>query len=170
MFDLRKFFARSRHARDSLPGLRPDPDSSHSPGLPEGLEIEYQQLVGAQLRRSGICEACTTLEVRRLGRAPDGFEVFVGMLRLHDWERRSGLRLLLGLPMVERRVRRAVQGTWLADYSHFGGLWLHASEKLHATSAPHELRQLLQSLTCAPEPDSQPSSALPSAPHRQPTG
>ncbi len=146
MFDLRKLLARPS-SRGALAGSNGHADNSHSPDPAEGLEVEYQELISSQLRRSGIADTCASLEVRRFGRAPDGFDVFVGMVRLHHWERRSGLRLLLGLPMMEKRVRRVVHSTWLADYSHFGGLWLHASEKLQAGPAPHELRQLLMSLS-----------------------
>lgn len=148
MFDIRKLFARASRGPDSAPGHDPDSDYQHASG--EGLEVEYAQLVAAQLRRSGISLRCTTVEVRKLGQAPDGFDVFVGMLRLHRWDRSSALRLLVGLPLLEARVRRAVRGTWLADYSHFGGLWLHASEQLQSSPGPAELRQLLLALTAPP--------------------
>lgn len=150
MFDMRKLFARESRVPDSVPGR--DPESQCQDASGEGLEVEYKQLVNAQLRRSGISPACARVEVRKLGRAPDGFDVFVGMVRLHRWERSSALRLLVGLPLLEARVRRVVRSTWLADYSHFGGLWLHASEQLQSTPAPAELRQLLLSLT-APAAD-----------------
>lgn len=148
MFDIRKLFARESRVPDSAPGHDPDSDYHHASG--EGLEVEYAQLIAAQLRRSGISLRCTTVEVRKLGHAPDGFDVFVGMLRLHRWDRGPALRLLVGLPLLETRVRRAVRSTWLADYSHFGGLWLHASEQLQSSPGPTELRQLLLALTAPP--------------------
>ncbi len=131
MFDLRKLFARERHDTGAIG---------------EGLEIEYQRLVATQFRRLGIHEDCVNIEVRRVGHGPHGFDVLVGMIRLHRWERTSGLRLLIGLPLIESRVRKLVRSTWLADYSHFGGLWVHASEHLHEDPGVEELRALLLSL------------------------
>lgn len=145
MFDLRKLFVRE--ARQSVREPQ-DPDSDYHPSdrRGEGLEVEYQSLIATQFRRWGISNNCVTIEVRQIGRAPDGFDVFVGMVRLAQWDRTSGLRVLLGLPLLEAKVRRMVRATWLADFSHFGGLWLHASEQLHATAAFGELRELMLQL------------------------
>ena len=147
MFDLRKLFVRETHDRKE--GVDPDSEYRPSDRRGEGLEVEYQTLIATQFRRWGISTSCVTVEVRQIGRAPDGFEVFVGMVRLHRWDRISGLRVLLGLPMLESKVRRTVRGTWMADFSHFGGLWLHASEQLGATEASSELRQLMVQLVPA---------------------
>lgn len=144
MFDLRKLFVRE--ARSAPPH---DPDSDYHPSgrRGEGLEVEYQSLIATQFQRWGIATSSVTIEVRQLGRAPDGYDVFVGMVRLASWERTSALRLLLGLPLLEAKVRKVVRGTWLADYSHFGGLWLHASEGLANGPARPELRELMLQLT-----------------------
>lgn len=146
MFDLRKLFVREARAQR---GQAPDPDSDYHPSdrQGEGLELEYQSLIATQFRRWGISTSCVSIEVRRIGHAPDGFDVLVGMVRLAKWERLSALRVLVGLPLLESKVRRAVRATWLADYSHFGGLWLHASEQIHAQGATAELRDLLMQLT-----------------------
>jgi hypothetical protein len=156
MFDLRKRFVREARAQR---GDRLDPDSDYHPSdrQGEGLEIEYQSLIATQFRRWGISNTCVTVEVRRFGQAPDGFDVLVGMVRLASWERTSALRLLLGLPLLEAKVRKAVRGTWLADFSHFGGLWLHASERLHASGASAELRELLLQLASDPGEDPPPA-------------
>jgi hypothetical protein len=145
MFDLRKLFVREARAQR---GQAPDPDSDYHPSdrKGEGLELEYQSLIATQFRRWGISTTCVSIEVRRIGHAPDGFDVLVGMVRLAKWERLSALRVLVGLPLLESKVRRAVRGTWLADYSHFGGLWLHASERVNAQGATAELRELLMQL------------------------
>ena len=136
MFDLRKLFVKETGARER----------ADYGGAAEGLEIEYQRLVTTQFRRLGIHEDCVTIDVRRIGHGPHGFDVLVGMVRLHRWERTSGLRLLIGLPLIESRVRKLVRSTWLADYSHFGGLWLHAAEHLHEEPGTEELRELLMTL------------------------
>jgi hypothetical protein len=147
MFDLRKLFVRE--ARNARAGAAPqDPDSDYHPSdrRGEGLEVEYQSLIATQFRRWGIATGCVTIEVRQIGRAPDGFDVFVGMVRLAQWDRTSALRVLIGLPLLEAKVRKTVRATWLADFSHFGGLWLHASEGLTGTSAMGELRDLMVQL------------------------
>ncbi len=138
MFDLRKLFVREVRSRKQH-----DPDSEYHPSdrRGEGLEVEYQTLIATQFRRWGIATGCVTIEVRQIGRAPDGFDVFVGMVRLAKWDRVSALRVLIGLPLLEAKVRKTVRSTWMADFSHFGGLWLHASESLHATPAAAELRR-----------------------------
>lgn len=142
MFDLRKLFIREARAREREP-QEADSDYHPSDRRGEGLEVEYQSLIATQFRRWGISNSCVTIEVRQIGRAPDGFDVFVGMVRLAQWERPSALRVLLGLPLLEAKVRKMVRATWLADFSHFGGLWLHASEQLHNTAAMGELRELM---------------------------
>jgi hypothetical protein len=156
MFDLRKLFVREARAQRGGKS-DPDPDSDYHPSdrKGEGLEVEYQGLIATQFRRWGVAPGCVTVEVRQIGRAPDGFDVFVGMVRLAKWDRTTVLRMLLGLPMLESRVRKVVRGTWLADFSHFGGLWLHASEQLHVGGQTGELRDLLMTLVppSAPGPD-----------------
>ena len=140
MFEIRKLFTKEAQGRERL-----DATEGGAPG--EGLEVEYQQLIADQFRRFGIREACTTIEVRRIGQGPHGFDLLIGMIRVHRWERTSVLRLLIGLPLIESRVRKLVRSTWLADYSHFGGLWVHACEHLHEEPGREELRELLVALT-----------------------
>ena len=171
MLDLKKFFARN--ARPAT-ASEPDPDSNYHPHdiSSEGLEVEYQKLIATQFRRWGISPACTTIEVRKLGKAPDGFDVFVGMVRLTRWEKMSGLRLLLGLPLLEAKVRKTMRATWLADFSHFGGLWLHSAEHTDCTQDLRDLIIDLAPLPAAPagagasqEASGWASSSLPPASH-----
>jgi hypothetical protein len=101
---------------------------------------EYASLIKEQLVRGGVATACVDIEVRQAGQSRDGRHVFVGMLRLTSWERTSAIRLLLGLPILESRLRRAVRGSWMRDLSYFGGVWLHASGQLQDTHAMEDLR------------------------------
>ena len=145
-FDLRRIFAG---AGSDAGGFEDAADTDYLPinGEGEGLETEYQGLIAAQFRRWGVSNQCITIEVRRVGQAPDGFDVFAGMVRLVRWERDSTLRVMLGLPLMEAKIRKAVRATWLADYSHFAGLWLHASERM---KVPGELRELLAAVAPLP--------------------
>ena len=135
MFDLKKFFLRGAAARQS------DPDSEYHPSgrSTAGLQVEYQTVIASQFRRWGISPSSTTVEVRKLGQAPDGYDVFVGLVRLTHWEHESSVRVLLGLPLLEAKVRKTLRATWLADFSHFAGLWLHSSEQIHQSAELHAL-------------------------------
>lgn len=146
MIDFWKLFTRD--ARREPPHDRSASDREGPPSTPAGLglEAEYQALIAHEFQRAGISDRCASLEVRTLGRSPQGFDILVGMVRLQQWERPSALRLLLGLPLLEVRVRKLVRSTWLADYSHFGGLWLHASEKLQHGGHLGELKTLFHAL------------------------
>jgi len=153
-FDLRRFFARTAGPLDRI-GMTGIDDAIDTDYLPasahgEGLETDYQGLIASHFRRFGISNRCVSIEVRKLGHAPDGYDAFVGMVRLVRWDDTSAYRLLLGLPLLEARIRKAVRTTWLADYSHFGGLWLHASERLEL---PLTLRGTISSLAPQSHPD-----------------
>ena len=152
MFDLRKLIARdaSRSREDDQQNTQVDSV------LPRGasLEAEYEALILAQCSRWGIAESSITIEVRNAGRGPQGRDVYLGMIRIARWERESSLRVLLGLPLLEAKVRKMLRTLWLSEVSHFGGLWLHASEQLANTDAFPELRKLMVQLTPATAPAS----------------
>ena len=118
---------------------------------------EYRTIILDQLLRGGVSLGCVELEVRASGKVRDGRLTYVGMLRLAHWERASAVRLLLGLPILESRVRRLTRGSWLHDVSQFGGMWLHASGQLQDSGAMEELRLLVVDIEKR-EHESQPPS------------
>lgn len=140
---IQRLFARGRPPQGEQPT---DYDAIRDGGA-DGLEAEYQKLISLQLKRWGVGESCASVEVRHVGEAADGRDVFVGVVRLFAWERKPALRLLLGLPLLESKVRRTLAGLWLAEVSHFGGLWLHASGQLQESAATADLRHLMVTLT-----------------------
>ena len=144
MFDLSRLFARDARRR----GDHPDTDADSALPRGAGLEDEYESLISAQCLRWGISGSSITIEVRQIGRGPDGRDVYFGLLRLARWERDSALRILL--PLLEAKIRKVVRSMWLVEVSHFGGLWLHASEQLYATDAASELRRLMVQLAPLP--------------------
>jgi hypothetical protein len=148
MFGLRKIMAR--HKRQRREGDRDTELDSAPRG--HNLEAEYETLIVSQCTRWGIDATGITVEVRRLGRTNGGLDIYGGMMRLTHWQRDSALRVLLGLPLLEARIRKMVRSVWFGEVSHFGGLWLHASEQLTSTEAMAELRQLILQLTHDPEP------------------
>lgn len=138
--DLRKLF----HA--------PEADTEMEFGSSElemSIRTEYRQHVQDQLARFGIPPDVADVEMRDAG-IFEGQPVFLAMVRLVRWRRKPSLRLLLGLPLLELNVRRALQNTWLVGVSHFGGLWLHPSSQLAHTNAAAEIRTLVAVLESDP--------------------
>lgn len=109
----------------------------------EELRHEYLELVDDALDRGGIAVGCVEVEIRHLGAGKDGRPAFSAMLRMTHWERRSGTRLLLGLPLMERAVRKLLGGSWLLDVSSFAGLWLHPATPVLSRDVARDLSMLL---------------------------
>jgi hypothetical protein len=127
-----------------------------------GLEAEYQRLVEHHLRRWGVGEHCAHVEIQQMERRKGRREVFVATIVLSAWDRNAVLRVLIGLPMLDKKVRQSVAALWLADVSEFQGVLLKIMPALHEAPATTELRHLLVSLTGTREPASRrPGSAVP---------
>lgn len=125
----------------------------------EDILSEYTQVFARELARWGVPGDGITWEMRHVGYGTHGYGIFVAVLRLGTWDRAASLRLQLGLPFLEKRLRQCLRGHWLADVSEFSGVWLHASENMLASPRIGELRELLAALTGSPVQDSQPSTA-----------
>jgi hypothetical protein len=130
---------------------------SSSPQELEELAEEYRGLILQQLAHGGVSTSSVEIDVHQTGALRDGRHIFVGMLRLVRWERTSAVRLLLGLPILESRLRRQLKSSWLHEVSHFSGVWLHASGQLQDSMAMQDLRALVldieksQSRAAAPD-------------------
>jgi len=109
----------------------------------EDLRHEYLELVDDSLDRGGIPVGCVEVEIRHLGADKNGKPLFSAMLRMTAWERRAGIRLLLGLPLLERGVRKLLAGSWLLDVSSFAGLWLHPATPVLTREVAREVGVLL---------------------------
>ena len=151
MLGLRKLLQRER---EENPVTEVEP-SSHSV---DEIAREYRSLIEEQLARGGVLLKCVEIDVRQSGKLRDGHSMFVAMLRLTTWERTSAIRLLLGLPILESRLRRAVRGSWLREVSHFGGIWVHASGQLQDGHAMEDLRMLIVDVERRDHESSQPPS------------
>lgn len=117
----------------------------------EETSDHYLDLVQETLERCGIAWDSLIVEIQSVGLAVDQKTVYAAMVYLDRWERTSALRLLMGLPLIEARVREAARNSWLASHSHFTGLWVHASARLQF---PDELRHLIQEITHAQSKES----------------
>jgi hypothetical protein len=118
------------------------------------LQEEYRAQLTGILLKAGIDDACVSIDIRPMGES-GGMPLFWCFLRIVKWQPASGVRLLLGLPHIERAFRRHLAGSWIADASHFGGIWLHPSTAVLESSAMRELGVILSSLGT---PDSGPLS------------
>lgn len=114
-----------------------------------GLEAEYQRLVEHQLRRWGVGEHCAQVEIQQIEQRKGRRDVFVATVCLTAWDRNAVLRVLLGLPMFDKKVRQAVAALWIADVSDFQGVLLKVMPAVQEPPATKELRHLLVSLTGA---------------------
>lgn len=108
------------------------------------IRSEYMEQILAQLRRYHIPGDTVTVEIREVGQF-EGHPVFQGMLRLVGWQRKAVVRLLLGFPLIEASVRKAIAASWLEDVSRFEGLWLHTSSQFGTEGLTH-LRTLIVTL------------------------
>lgn len=163
--DLLKLWQRGSEPDDPQTEINPSEHGGH------GLESDLQLLVLEQLERGGISEECVTIEIRALGRGADGRHVYAAMLRLAKWQQRSSVRLLLGLPLLQAKVRRALRASWMHDVSHFAGLWLHPSGQFEDTGALSGLRSLILQVEEMKlyGPDSEPGQSIWSVPGEFPS-
>lgn len=118
----------------------------------EGLEREYEDIVRAQIARLGVPLDTVHVEVRPAGTRQDGRHIYLGMVRLTQWEPRTSLRLLVALPLLETKTRQSLETTWLMDVSHFGGLWIHASAALRSNEVLCEIREAVTRLELGAAP------------------
>jgi hypothetical protein len=136
--DLRKLFGSPADADTQM--------EYGSSKLDISIRSEYMEQVLEQLRRFGVPADMVTVDIVEAGMSTDGHPVFQAMLRVVAWQRKPAVRLLLGLPLLELNVRKALQRTWLDEVSHFSGLWLQSSSELKATTASTEIRSLIHLL------------------------
>ena len=143
MFELKKLFHRdnAQHSQTEI-----DPNAT----TVEEIQAEYRACIDEVLARAGVASECVEVEIRHLGTPRDGRPAFSAMVRLVAWERHSGLRVLLGLPMLERGARRLIGASWVGDTSHFAGLWLHPSGQIIDRALLKELGADLGTLEGAP--------------------
>jgi hypothetical protein len=112
---------------------------------PDTAEIisAYLDIVRQQVEAAGIPGGAVAVDVVVVGRTGDGRPALTAMLKLSAWSGRATIRLLLGLPLFEAKVRRCLRNHWLADVSHFAGLWLHPSAPTRDPKALLQLRGML---------------------------
>lgn len=96
----------------------------------EEVQTEFKACVMEVLGSACIDKTCFELEIHASGPLKDGRYLLGANLRLTKWDRISGVRLLVGLPILERGARRAIAASWASGSAHFGGLWLHASGQI----------------------------------------
>lgn len=116
------------------------------PSDDEGLVGEYRRVMTEQLHRWGIPADCATVDIQQLQQQGPK-DVFVAVVCLASWHRTASLRLLLGLPLLDKKVRQTVQSLWLGDVSLFGGVMLRVASSLPDKQCTAELRQLMVNLT-----------------------
>lgn len=119
------------------------------------LEAEYQRLVAHHLARWGVPEQHVVIEARAAG-SRQGRAVFDVVICLVHWDRITALRVLVGLPLFEKKIRRSLEGQWLQDVSVLRAVLVCTSERLQEPEPCAELRQTLVSLTGGRQRDRRP--------------
>lgn len=109
----------------------------------EAVAAEYERVVQGVLRNWGVPAECTEVTIHQMGETSNGRKIFVAAVRLVSWERKAGVRMLLGLPFLERKIRKTLGAHWVVDVSHFAGVWLHVADRVNDMGAQADLRQLL---------------------------
>jgi hypothetical protein len=123
MLELRRLFAR-----DAAPVLNTGVDLQDI--SVDELQDEYRACILEVFAKARLDKSSFGLEVHASAPLKDGRRVMTANVRLVKWDRITGLRLLVGLPMLERAVRRALAGSWASSSANFGGLWLHPSAQI----------------------------------------
>ena len=100
------------------------------------LSAEYRALALRHLQQIGIPEDCVALDVGITSQG--GRPVCNVKIRVIRWHRNTGMRLLVSLPALEARMRKAVSESPLANATDFGGIWMHASSRLPATEVERD--------------------------------
>jgi hypothetical protein len=136
---LRRIFRRGSSSEEQT-------DYQSLPDAAETIESEYHKLVWQYLQRWGVPENCASIQVLKMGKDEQERDIVVALVRLVRWEKLAVLRLLIGLPLFERKVRKTLP-VWLTDVSRFGGIWLNTSGELQEIPALSELRHLVIQLT-----------------------
>lgn len=122
-----------------------------------GLDAEYRRMVATHLDRLGVPPQCAVVEVDQLD-DERGKQAFVATICIIGWNRNAVLRMLLGLPLLDKKVRKAAEVSWAADVSVFKGVQLRVAESLHDARGTSELRHLMVSLTGVERSQAQRSS------------
>lgn len=135
----------ARRMRGTGPGNEPT-DYQGLFATPPNLEAEYRQVAQAQLRRLGLPESAATIAITKASHRLQRPH-FVIELAITGWDRDAVIRVLLGLPLLEARMRKCIEPLWIADVSTFVGLKVSAGERLQEADASNELRRLVIELT-----------------------
>ena len=94
------------------------------------LHSDYRELAEKHLRLIGVPDDCVDVDVGTTSHA--GRSVYNVKIRVVRWDRHTGMRLLVSVPALESRLRKAVAQSGLGQVSDFGGVWVHASSRLPA--------------------------------------
>ena len=109
--------------------------------VPATLDAEYQRLIAGQLARWGVGDHLVSVEVQQGGRRKK--PVFGAVLTIHGWERDAVLRVLVGLPLLEKKVRRAVADLWIAEIARTVSADKKQAEKRARPLGAGSLREVL---------------------------
>lgn len=135
---------------DAWPDAIDSGPETEAPSSESSLEAEYLAVAQEQLGRLGIPEDVVSAAVQLVGTATDGRDIYLVRLKVTSWNRPVVLRVLLGVGMLEWKMRCRLAGTWLPEVSHFEGVAVRVSSRLHRGEPAMQLRAALEELRSAP--------------------
>lgn len=109
----------------------------------EEIATAYSDILQQQVREAGIADDVVTIDMTVVGRTGDGRLALAAMIKLTAWCEQGTIRLLLGLPLFEAKVRRCLRNHWLNDVSFFAGVWLHSASATRDPKVLGRLRDML---------------------------
>lgn len=98
------------------------------------LRREYRERVLDYCVRHGVDPKAMRVRALSLGYR-QGKEVYVVLVTVTDPGFETALQLAHLAPNIEKRVAEMVGATWLGDYTHFSGVWLHWSDQIRIPEA-----------------------------------
>ena len=123
------------------PSLAFPPDSGVSSGLGSSdIENYYLQVILDCMRRMMVCVDTIAVDVERTEPGPSGLSRFAAYVRILKWDPVFTPVLLQNIPVIDGRVRKMVQASFILEHTEFAGLWFQVTSSV--TGAPKALLAL----------------------------
>ena len=101
------------------------------------IERYYRRVIVDCLDRMLVCQDSIEVDVQRIGAGPAGLPTFAGYVRILKWDAAATPMLLQNLSVIDARIRRVVNASFILEHTDFAGVWFQATSSTHG--APQAL-------------------------------
>lgn len=108
------------------------------------IEHYYWRVIVDCLDRMLVCLDSIEVDVKRIGAGPAGLPTFAGYVRILKWDAAATPVLLQNLSVIDARIRKVVNASFILEHTDFAGVWFQA------TSSAHGAPQALLGAACQP--------------------